>query len=179
MELSLLDGIESRECSAMAENHIYAAARERLVALEAERDELLAFLRTYERLAVAVEPAQPSPLTLREALAAREPARTKKWTTAEIVHAAMEVLHEHKRPMKLRDLYAAVVARGVQIGGKNPHNNFGAMLSADKVRLTTGKDGWYFKDEYPRQLDDGEYDEGLAVDTARPCLSNGAAHTSA
>jgi hypothetical protein len=150
----------------MAENLIYAAARERLAALEAERDELLAFIRTYERLALAAPGAQPVPSST---------APPKRWSSAEIVHAAMEVLAERKRPMKLAELFDAVVAKGVEIGGKNPRNNFGAMLSADKSRLTTGPDGWYFKDEYPRQLDDGEYDEGLAIEAARPCLSNGAA----
>jgi hypothetical protein len=157
----------------MTEKHIYVAARERLAALEAERDEILAFLRTYERLAVSAAPAPaPSEAEAIPFLSA------KRWSSAAIVDVAMKVLEERRRPMKLRELFDAVIARGVHIGGKNPRNNFGAMLSADKTRLTTGREGWYFKDEYPRQLDDGEYDEGLAIGSARPCLSNGAAGSS-
>jgi hypothetical protein len=108
------------------------------------------------------------------------PVEARKWPSTAIVRMALEVLAQHGRPMKLSALFDAVTARGVIIGGKNPRNNFGAMLSADKVRLTTGKEGWWFTEEfYPRRLDGDEYDEGLAMETARPCLANGAAHNSA
>jgi hypothetical protein len=153
------------------ENQIYAAARERLAALDVEREELLIFIRTYERLALSGQ----SP-NLRQSLAVSKPAQSPKWTTAQIVHTAMEVLSDNGRPMKLADLYDEVIARGAHIGGKNPRNNLGAMLSADRVRLTTGPQGWYFKDEYPPQLEEPGYDEGPA-DDAGPSLSNGAADT--
>jgi hypothetical protein len=154
-------GSNPKKLVLMNENQLYAAARERLAALEAEREELRAFLRTYERLAVdAVKAAETKP---------------HRWSASAIVDVAMQVLTDNGAPMKLGALFDAVVARGVQIGGKNPRNNFGAMLSLEKTRLTTGREGWYFKDEYPRQLDGDEYDEGPAMETARPCLSNGAA----
>jgi hypothetical protein len=144
---------------AMSERQLYRAAVERLEALDRERSELEAFVRTYERLSGQAVVDPPS----------------RKSTTAEIVDAALAVLEKHGRPMKLGALYAAVTALGVEIRGKIPRNNFGAMLSAEKTRLATSRDGWWFKDEgYPRQLDD-ENDEDPVASATRSCLSNGAA----
>jgi hypothetical protein len=99
----------------------------------------------------------------------------KRWSASDVVRLAMEVLAERNRPMKLGELYLAVVERGAKIGGKNPRNTFCAMLSAEKVTLSTGANGWWFKDEAPpRQLyDSREYEEGPDTDVSRP-YSNGA-----
>lgn len=105
----------------------------------------------------------------------------KRWTAAAIVDAALDVLAHRGRPMKLGDLYQALVAQGVQIGGKNPRNNLGAMLSGDKIRLCTGPDGWWFKDEIqpPRINAEAEYEEGPDTEVSRPLQTNGAAVSAA
>lgn len=113
-------------------------------------------------------------------------------STLAIVDAAMEILATKREPMKLGALYDALCAKGVAIGGKEPRNNLGAKLSADRRLQTYPGIGWWFANEaipgidaassfpdvtniYPRQLGGDEHEEGPATDVTRPLLTNGAA----
>jgi hypothetical protein len=156
---------------------IYRKAQERLATIERERQQLESFLRTYDQLSAgAASPPTAEAWTYVSKEVRQQPVG-KRWPAAKILELALEILADHKRPMKLSTLYSAVVARGAVIGGQNPTNNFGAMLSSDKVRLATGPQGWWFRDEPPPPpLEDlDRIDEGLEADAPRPSQSNGAA----
>ena len=148
---------------------------EELCALEAERKELEAFLRTYERLTSAALPVSSV-----SALQAHESpvvptTNGKPASTKSIVDEVMKILSERKSPMALGEIFDALSRRGVVIGGKIPKYNLGAKLSADQS-LRTGPEGWWFSsDPYPSRLDGYEYEEGPVTEVTRPLYSNGAA----
>ena len=106
--------------------------------------------------------------------------------TDHLVTTAMEILSERNRPLKLGDLYLAIVAKGIVVSGKNPRNNLGAKLSADPRLETLPGLGWWFKGEpvpghpetRPQQqevLEDDRYEEGPDAYAAEPLQLNGEA----
>jgi len=157
----------------MSEDAIYQRALERLHEISKERRELEDFIATYRKLSgVQVKTPEPVSSVLGSP---RKPA-----TSEAIVEAALEILATKGEPMKLGALYDALTAKGIVIGGKEPRNNLGAKLSADR-RLETHRGlGWWFAGEpigpkaYGRQLG-CEYEEGPDTDMSRPLQSNGAA----
>jgi hypothetical protein len=56
-----------------------------------------------------------------------------------------DILNEVKTPLKTRDLFNALTAKGVQIPGKDPQNNLSAHLSRS-VQFVSGRDGWWFRE---------------------------------
>lgn len=63
-----------------------------------------------------------------------------------IIHDRVrEVLSEVKKPLKTRDLFNALTAKGVQIPGKDPQNNLSAHLSRS-TEFASGRDGWWFRE---------------------------------
>lgn len=63
-----------------------------------------------------------------------------------IIHDRVrEVLSEVKKPLKTRDLFNALIARGVHIPGKDPQNNLSAHLSRS-IEFASGRDGWWFRE---------------------------------
>lgn len=169
----------------MSTDPIYLRALERLQEISKERRELEDFIATYRKLA-GVQIKAPEPVS--SALGSpRKPA-----SSAAIVEIAMEVLAAKREPMKLGALYDAICAKGVVIGGKEPRNNLGAKLSADRRLKTYPGIGWWFADEaipgidaassfqniadyLPRQLSGGRNEEGPGANASRPLITNGAA----
>lgn len=168
----------------MSTDPIYLRALERLQEISKERRELEDFIATYRKLAgVQIKPQEPVSATLGSP---RKPA-----SSASIVEAAMEVLATKREPMKLGALYEALCANGFVIGGKEPRNNLGAKLSADRRLQTYPGIGWWFADECipgidaassfdeckykPLRQSLGSYEEGPDADATRPLQSNGAA----
>jgi len=152
---------------------ILQAALDRIQELVRERNELEAFVATFRKLQTSsAKPAEPLPPPKSPPSPTNPPSAT---TT--IIDAAMAALAKNGGPMKLGELHDAVLALGVQIGGKNPKNNLGAKLSAD-FRLVTHKDfGWWFaSDPIPEKYRIEEYCENERGSTAvEPLQSNGAA----
>jgi hypothetical protein len=162
---------------------IIIKAEERLRAIELERRELEAFIATYRKLEGPASIPQSMSCAATTDLASPKEGRRPS-STREIVDAAMETLAAHKSPMKLRELYQALVAKGIVITGKVPRNNLGAKLSAD-TRLQSVKGlGWWFSGENPqvqeepyppRDLEDYyQKGEGPAIDDVGPSFTNGA-----
>ena len=151
----------------MTQHEILQKARARLQELECERIELETFIRTFERLLANGVPPRPTTST--------SPVKASR---REIVDATLETLARVGRPMSLGEIFEDLTQRGIQIGGKVPRNNLGAMLSADGRICTQPNRGWWFVDEEPPrqldELDDDEYEKGL-TDEVRPSLTNGAA----
>lgn len=168
----------------MSTEHIYQIAIERLAALLEEKRELESFIATYQRLqnaAVAGSVAKAATVspTLSYAMDVEvAPPSRARGTTEEVVTAAMQVLADNRGPMRLGDLYSAVVSRGIKVGGKIPKNNLGAKLSADPRLRTVAGQGWWFADE--PLPDEGEpypmieYEKGPEAIAAEPSHLNGA-----
>lgn len=152
-----------------ATDSVLQAALDRIQELVAERNELEAFIATYRKLKERAHRGRES---------AAEPAQATTATassTAVIIDTAMAVLAARGGPMKLADLHDAIVAKGINIGGKNAKNNLGAKLSADP-RLVTHKDlGWWFAADLVPIKYRLEDERGSAISVAEPLQSNGAA----
>jgi hypothetical protein len=59
-----------------------------------------------------------------------------------ISDAALEILRAAAKPMQTNELYEAVIAKGVDVGGQHPSQNLGAHLFRDpRFRFDRGK-GW-------------------------------------
>lgn len=168
-------------------DHILKAATDRLASIEAERSELLTFIATYKRLSASIRAPMTLGSTPREPLSELprpQPIAARTWSTDEIINRALEVIGANRRPTKLGEIFEALIAQGVEIGGAIPRNNLGAKLSAAKAVLRTiPGEGWWFANEpWPptgdeeRVLDnfEAEYAKGPA-DYAGPSQLNGAA----
>lgn len=167
--------------SGMEHDRIYQIALERLAANLEERRELEAFIATYQKLARPSEPVSIAPI---------DEGFKGAGKTADIVLAAMSVLADNRAPMRLGEIYKALVERGVEIGGKIPRNNLGAKLSADDRLVTHKHYGWWFKGEpipvgilesvEPEYVEiDDQKREDPGTEFARSSQSNGAAVSAA
>jgi hypothetical protein len=140
--------------AAMTNDPTLQAALDRLEALNAERQELELFIRVHRRLSgePAYRPAAPEEMTGAEmAAAVKATARRSiagvSTPIAEVLDAARDIIREGGRPVQLHDLYRALLARGVVIGGKNPRNNLCAKLASAPDLKTRAGVGWHFKKE--------------------------------
>lgn len=87
--------------------------------------------------------------------------RTKQ---KQVLDAARDVLREQS-PMHLNQLCEAILNTGVKIGGSNPRNYLGALLSGRKTEFVTERGvGWRLRKS-----------EGPAIGVAEPSHLNGAA----
>lgn len=121
-------------------------ARARLLEIETERGELKQFLAVYDRLSGGGVEAQPQASEVKVNRSPAPPALPeRKGKNAKIVAAVVDLLQEHGQPMKLSALLQSLRARGVEIPGKNPLNNLGAMLSYSQELVTTPGVGWWLK----------------------------------
>ncbi len=118
---------------------VLQAALDRIQELVSERNELEAFVATYRKLK-----ARSTPQREKSSSMPATPTAAQASSTAAIIDAAMNVLAKHGGPMKLAELHDAIVAQGMQIGGKNPKNNLGAKLSAEPRLVTHKEMGWWF-----------------------------------
>lgn len=126
----------------MSVDPVITRARERLRLLRTECAELERFLLTYERLSAHEQGGSDQS----ESDGPAEPQGRQSIVTAAALDAADLALKENGAPMKLGALFNAVLAKGIVVSGKNPVNNFGAMLSySDRFETKRGR-GWWFKE---------------------------------
>lgn len=64
--------------------------------------------------------------------------------------------------MKLRDIFDHLLGMGIVIGGQNPRNTLGALLSKSPHFETTPDIGWYFKNKAPDREVEGLNGSGSA-----------------
>lgn len=74
---------------------------------------------------------------------ARKSAGRKMWPETEhTIKEAEQLLANAAEPVPLRDIFRHVTQRGCKIGGRDPLNNFSAMLSRSGKFAARGKAGW-------------------------------------
>lgn len=157
----------------MQQDQILQRAFDRLREIADERRKLEDFISTYRNLA-GVQPQAPQPLA--PALGtAKKPA-----SADELANATLALISERGTPIRLGDAYSVLTARGYVIGGKEPRNNLGAKLSADKRLRSVQGHGWWFANEplpWERtvsQLQEFDaYEEGPDTDVSEPLHLNG------
>lgn len=161
---------------------IYDAALKDLANLKARCREIEAFLDLYERYKdaapVPVERAVPA-VAVVGSIGSPTPER-KPVTTRALLSAVHDILEARGAPMPLDEIFNALVARGIVIGGKRPKHNLGQKLSADDGYQSYGKRGWYFANEplperktYSHQHEWDENEKDPDDEVAGPSLSNG------
>lgn len=146
---------------------IYQIALRRLAALQDEKRELEAFIATYQKLATASPQAPEYTIVSKVTLVTGAPPRGSVTNT--LVSAAMEIIADAKRAMKLGDIYTAILARGIIVGGKNPRNNLGAKLSADpRLKTIPGMGWWFASDPPPSGSSNGTTETRLGTEATYP-----------
>ena len=128
----------------MSPDPVIQRARTRLTQIDAERVELERFLATYDRLAATSEQPHEDQSALTGQASAGKPDQPARQSsqTATVLDAVARALKESGAPMRLGALFDSLKKSGIEITGKNPSNNLGAMLSySDRFETTRGI-GW-------------------------------------
>lgn len=88
-------------------------------------------------------------------------------TINDFADAAEAVIQDRGRPVPRKELYDALVARGIEIGGKDPLNTMSARLYNSK-RFTSTPEGYVIRPLVLQELDEPENTEAadLAGSTA-------------
>ncbi len=87
--------------------------------------------------AVTIPPAQLSP---------RKPGRKQSPQRQAAIAKAREYLLDKTSPVRTKKIYEAVASAGIAIGGTDPVNNFGALLSTANGFRSHGREGWTLAD---------------------------------
>lgn len=132
-------------------------AKLRLEALENEANELRSFIRMYIRLGGSN--TMPAPRHRGAGLPSAMPTRQRsnfaghnapqsddpspKEAIIDVVRAVLKQVHP--RPLLIGDLFEAVIARGVNIGGQNPKGNLSAKLAPIDDIIYIKDEGWYYR----------------------------------
>ncbi len=128
-------------------NPILAEAKSQLEGLERKRQRLLEIIAIAERLddpAVSLSVADP---TKQAADTAARATRRPSVVMTETWDAVRVILSEHRAPLKLSELLERVVARGVEVGGKNPAYTLSARLSNSEEFVSHRGTGWWFQNQ--------------------------------
>ena len=142
----------------MENDPVYQAAMSRIAANQAaqerlvrERHELEVFVAKYVELAKSCRPVSNADYVVSVqddcALVAESKTVPRGRITESLVLAAMDIIADNKRPMKLGAIYDAMTAKGIDVPGKEPRNNLGAKLSADRRLCRVPRRGWWFSSE--------------------------------
>lgn len=126
----------------------FQAALDLAAKLRADLQEIESFIKVHQRLSAAATKPTPQPPVIQSPVVAKQAEsaqQTKPTPVADILQAAREILRAKGKPMLVGDLYDALAAKGVVIGGKNPRNNLGAKLAGAADLKTRRGVGWFFK----------------------------------
>lgn len=135
-------------------NPILAAAKSQLDELERKRRGLLEIIAIAERLD---NPAVSSSVADSFKQAADTATRARRRPSVvvgrpsvvmtETWDAVRAILLEHRAPLKLSELLEKVLARGVEVGGKDPASTLSARLSNSDEFVSHRGIGWWFQDQ--------------------------------
>jgi len=126
-----------------------AVLEKQLAAAHTERNDLQAFLRTYQRLTAPAPIAKDSLFVSLGKFVSAMPQAVEASETLRTALVAREIIQREGKPIKLGDLYNLVTATGQTFGGLNPVNTFAARLSnsRDRARLISLPGvGWWLAD---------------------------------
>jgi hypothetical protein len=122
------------------ENSLKAAPDPRLVKLQ----ELRRVLALYTG---AANPDVPSQATdpHREIRTGQKPGRKISPERSEAIKATTKILTQMPGPIRTSELFDMITKMGIKIGGKDPLNNFSALLYGRDEFESHGRDGWALK----------------------------------
>lgn len=132
------------------------AAREELAALEAQLGPKLEYMAQLRALieAHAALPKRAIPMRAPKRAPKRASKRSGK-VVAQTEMATVDILKETGQPIRLGDLVAAVQARGVTIGGKNPVATLRARLEhASSIQTDRRRGVWLSDRPWPPEASD-------------------------
>jgi hypothetical protein len=133
----------------------FEKARQKRQDLLAQLEKVDAFLALGEELGLgeaadSAAPPRPTPVLVPEATFVRRsrPAPPSgESVVATTVEAAKEALEAAKRPLPTSALLDAVLAKGVEVGGKIPSSTLSARLSNSGVLKNHKGFGWWLADK--------------------------------
>ena len=142
-------------------NTILAEAKSQLDELERKRQGLLEIIAIAERLddpavslSVAVSTKQAVDTAMRAAnrpsvVVRRRPVVVSRPSVVmtETSDAVRAILSEHRAPLKLSELLEKVLARGIEVGGKDPASTLSARLSNSDEFVSHRGIGWWFQNQ--------------------------------
>lgn len=90
----------------------------------------------------------PSAATSADPTASPQKGRTQSDKNEQILEFATSIIRDHgNKPIRTRNILAAVQASGIEVHGKNPRNTLSALLSYSERFIAHGKSGWTIKSE--------------------------------
>lgn len=167
----------------MKRDPIIEAAMQELAALTARRDEIEAFIRTYQSFEKKVGADRLEQGRDQYGPPSIGGSQRKPANTDEVMSAVHDILAKRDDALTLAAIFNQLHVRGVVIGGNNPKQNLCQKLSSHSSFKSYGKRGWFFSDRLPRSLQpirhrlseiDDPDEEGPDSGAARPLQSNGA-----
>jgi len=122
------------------ENSLKAAPDPRLVKLQELRRVLALYTGT-------ANPDVPPKATNshREIRTGQKPGRKISPERSEAIKATTEILKHTPGPIKSAELFDMITKMGIKIGGKDPLNNFSALLYGRDEFESHGREGWALK----------------------------------
>jgi hypothetical protein len=122
------------------------AAKYGLVVVEKSRVSVTATVmspsRTYSGTSLRTEGGSAMATTLTTAQPAVAMSRSSPSQQTLAIKAAEEILLDSPEPIKLKELYQRVAARGVRLGGQRPQSTLSAYLSHSK-KICSVRKGWW------------------------------------
>ena len=138
-------------------------AEQRLEAARKEVSRLENFLATYRDLQSSAGRTQDivceKPIRIR-VTPGTQPTSVGKMNVTE--QAAAQIIRENDNPVPTAEMLSRLLARGVEVGGKNPTSTLSARLSrASSLRFESGK-GWTLRSAAPQMKEaaDPSHKEG-------------------
>lgn len=120
------------------ENSLKVAPDPRLVKLQ----ELRRVLALYTGTANPDVPPQATDSHREIRAPAKKPGRKISPERSEAIKAATKILSQMQGPVKSAELFDMITRMGIKIGGKDPLNNFSALLYGRDEFKSHGREGW-------------------------------------
>ena len=123
------------------ENSLKAAPDPRLVKLQ----ELRRVLALYTGIANPDVPSQATDSRQELRTPDQKPGRKISPERSKAIKATTEILTQMPGPIKSAELFDMITKMGIKIGGKDPLNNFSALLYGRDEFKSHGREGWALK----------------------------------
>lgn len=146
---------------------IIGRASQRRDQLKAELARIESFLATAYELQQELSGSAASKTSMTDIDKADLPARrtmAARGSGAQTLDAVVQILRERGMPMSTRDLLPSVLARGIEVGGKDPIATLSARISSKGiVRLNHGK--WWLVNDAQEKSAETSAEADEAADT--------------